>query len=174
MGIIGFPVSCCCAKGSELVQRGSRLTKNQLFVEHSQCHRRTRLRQPEYLIIANRSRAEVAKALDEPQIGYRFARYDGTLLQMRRLKICIRSRTSQKLYCTSKTWTDEIANAKMFDSALAAFYFAADAELHDVEIVWLPEHGSSPQSILNQHKGGSAVRRAVQPSARRRLAARVS
>ena len=63
-------------------------------------------------------------------------------------KILIRNRQTNKLFRNRRLWTDDPKKARTFDSALAAFYFAADANLHDIEIVWLRSPDVAPEQII--------------------------
>ena len=67
--------------------------------------------------------------------------------------IFIRCRRTQKLFRTKRTWTREPTKARSFESALTAFNFAGDANLRDVEIVWLRPEAETVQPIFEAHRG---------------------
>ena len=77
---------------------------------------------------------------------------------MSSLKIFVRSRSTGKLYRNRRVWTDEPAKARTFDSALAACYFAADANLHDVEKVWLRKEGQTNEPVIATSANAAQVR----------------
>jgi hypothetical protein len=83
------------------------------------------------------------------------------------LELLIQNRETKKFFVEGETWTNSPNLARAFPTATAAFAFAREAGLHNVEVVWLPSGGSQIEKIIN-HRGTNAPRGFESKSHRRR------
>ena len=57
---------------------------------------------------------------------------------MSQLSILIQNRETKQYLKGPREWTPNAADARLFDTALSAFYFAADSRIRDIDVVVLP------------------------------------